>query len=133
MNEGRPVSAGRCRTASLAAIGTLLALSGCAAMAEQRQRAQQQQVEQMRATCDSYGAGLGTPGYTDCMLRLRAEQDANSTAASAQWQANWRAQQQMQQDNSNATLRAMTPAPYVPQTRTTTCMPMGNMVSCSSY
>jgi hypothetical protein len=59
-------------------------------------------------------------------------QHAHATAA-AQFQANLRAQQQMQQDNLNATLRAMTPAPYVPQMRTTTCIPIGNMISCSRY
>lgn len=115
------------QVAWLLAVVALSTLSGCA---EQIQRMHERQLEQQQATCADYGAGPGAPGYTDCMLRLRAEGIAAAQAAQDQYQAGVRAQQQIGID----TLRAMTAPVYVPRTQPITCMPMGGgMVSCNSY
>ena len=93
----------------------LCTLSGCG-LARQ---IQERQFQAQQNTCQSYGAGPGTPGYTDCMLRLHGEQ----VAAQQAW-----AQQNEQREEANA--RVFTRPIYVPQP-SITCQRIGTFTYCN--
>ena len=52
-------------------------MAGCGLAREIQER----QFQALQNTCAAYGAGPGTPGYTDCMLRLHSEQVAQAIQA----------------------------------------------------
>ena len=94
---------------------------------------QERQFQALQNTCAAYGAGPGTQGYTDCMLRLHAEQVAEQEAqAQRNAQMEEESARRMQEVNEE-NLRLFSRPTYVQTMHTITCTPMGYGTTCQGY
>ena len=119
----------RSTIARLVLLVAICALASCGLAREIQER----QFQALQNTCAAYGAGPGTPGYTDCMLRLHSEQAAEQEAQAQRneqiEEENARRMQEVNEEN----LRAFSRPIYVQPMHTITCTPMGYGTTCQGY
>lgn len=115
--------------ARLVPLVALCALASCGLAREIQER----QFQALQNTCAAYGAGPGTQGYTDCMLRLHseqvAEQEAQAQRNAQMEEENARRMQEVNEEN----LRAFSRPTYAQPMHTITCTPMGYGTTCQGY
>lgn len=114
------------RTIALAL--AVLALAGCVTDAERAR--QQESADDSR--CASYGYTYGTDGYGQCRQSIDAERARNQRAAAAFMLGMQPVNRPTQIPVYQMPVRPYQ-APAQPQPSYTTCMSMGQQISCSTY